>query len=499
MKPVISLFTFLVYPIWFPVHVYRNKEREKRTKVLAVLFSLFVLLPVWVGSYIFISIAIVSVLRQVGVMPVQIPVSGASMLPTIEEKGLLTVHRYPEFTDLRNIRQLKPYVEKLRPDIERGDIVVFKDIETVRVFDQQNRDARKQGGFVKRVVGVPGDVVTIRNGFVRVNGEVVDEPYTLKPRSTFGGDVIRDCSMVEVPEGSFFVLGDNRKVSLDSRHLGLVKQDDVKFYLSYQKQVSHFSSRWRDTSSDQDSAFSSELDAQEYVRLLNEKRQERGIDPLKLEPKLSDSAELRAKIMLEYDDMSFEATKSGYTIEDAFEEVGYSNIVYGEFPTIGYYDAQELIDSFFEYPGSQEFLLHREYQEIGLSTFVGFLQGCPVQIVVQHLAGYKPPNYSQKDINQWNDLVSKLQDIKPGWIELKGSGSFYEENKKDIDRINDIIRIRSARAKQIIERMEQNEWFTAEEERFIEEDQELFDEQNAIADRLNKILEEKAGAGSEDE
>lgn len=491
MNWILSPFRFLFYPLWLPIHVARDERASRNIKMLTAFFSALILLPIWVASYIFIGIAGATGLRYVGVIPIEIPVAGASMLPTFtEQEGVIAAHRYPRVSELNTIPRLSNVTSSLVPEIKKGDIVVFKNKETVRVFDAQNKDPRKTGGFVKRVVGVPGDVVTIRNGFVRVNGEIIDEPYTLKPRSTFGGDVIADCSVVQVSPGKLFVLGDNRKVSLDSRHIGLINYDDIQYYIPFNEQQTEFASRWRDTSNDEDSSFNSELDPEEFVRLLNERRTAIGKEPLALNPKLSQSAELRAKVMLEYNDLSFEASRSGYTIEDSFAEAGYSNVVYGEFPILGYYDAQELIDYFFEYNQAQDFLMRDDYQEIGISSFVGFLNGCPVQIVNQHLAGFVPPDYSAAEIEPWNELVRNLQTIREGWVRLKTTGSFYDENKADIDRINDVIRIRSANAKRIAERMEKNEWLTEAEKQLVEDEKVLFAEQNEIADRLNKKIEE---------
>jgi signal peptidase I len=422
---------------------------------------------------IIVIFAIWFVLQMFGVFTVKVPVSGASMLPTLPEKGRIAFQRYLYY----------PTVQKILPQsLQRGDIVVFENEETRSELLAQEKDAT---GFVKRVVGVSGDKVEIRDGFVLVNGKTVSEPYTYKARSTFGGNSVQDCQEVRVPDGKIFVLGDNRKISMDSRQIGLVSIEDVQFYIPYQKQPDTFGERWRDASADFEAEHSSLFNTKQFVELLNNARKKRNLSILTYEPLLEQSAKLRARTMLEYDEFDSEAPKSGYDMEDAMADVGYSNTVFGEFPLTGYYDAQELFDAFMEQPGAREFLFNERYEDIGVSTFVGELNGCPAQVVVQHLAGYVPPNYGKAEIAAWKDGLERLRSIQGGWQKLSEYDEFYSEHKVDVDRINEVIAIRIQRFEAIIIRLDANEWMTNEEKAWVAQDASLGEEQNSIAARLN--------------
>lgn len=94
--------------------------------------------------------------------------------------------------------------------VERGDVVVFR----------YPRDVSKS--FIKRVVGVPGDHVEMRAGALLVNGTQVDEPYIA---SGFRGE--DSFEPVKVQADEFFVLGDHRNASNDSRNWGTVAQNYI--------------------------------------------------------------------------------------------------------------------------------------------------------------------------------------------------------------------------------------------------------------------------------
>ena len=90
-------------------------------------------------------------------------------------------------------------------DVERGDVIVFK-------FPQD-----PDTDFIKRVVGLPGDRIEMRNGIVFINGEVYDEPYVIPSHRDPRPYPPPGQLPTIVPEGSYFVMGDHRNDSRDSR------------------------------------------------------------------------------------------------------------------------------------------------------------------------------------------------------------------------------------------------------------------------------------------
>ena len=100
------------------------------------------------------------------------------------------------------------FLYRLEP-VARGDVIVFR------------YPLNPQRDFVKRVIGLPGDRVLLKEGVVYINGERISEKrYTIKPDFGNYGPVI-------VPRGEYFVLGDNRNNSEDSRFFGYVPRPNV--------------------------------------------------------------------------------------------------------------------------------------------------------------------------------------------------------------------------------------------------------------------------------
>ncbi|MFH1535510.1 MAG: signal peptidase I [Patescibacteria group bacterium] len=506
LLPLATLGLFAIFPLYAlvlilkplikKIRIQKLKFRISSKNLKPILFGsittltvIVIILPVWVGSYVIMGKLI---LDKLNLVKDPMPIAGTgSMFPTFPKgQGKTIKEQTKEIVDTPGMQRYPSGFNLFGQDffthkIGRGDIITFYNSKTAEIT---KKDGGKATGFLKRVIGLPGDKIEIKDGLLILNGQPQKEPYTAKARSTFGGEFLPDCKTLTVPQEKLFVMGDNRKGSGDSRQdLGFVDTKDIDHVIPFNNQKGVLDKNWRNTDKDFDEISKIKLDKNKYLELLNKKRVESGAKPLTYQSKLEASANARGKAILKYDDFSFEATRSGYTMEQSMADAGYSNITYGEAPTSGYYEAEELIENQFEFPETKKFLLYKDYQEIGIAEVEGELNGCPAQVIVQHFAGYIPPNYKQADIDSWKDVLSNLREIQPGWAKLKDYPNFYNNNKKDIDRINEIISTRTNIAQTVISRMEANQWLTQSEKQLIQQDIELSKEANSLSTKLNSL------------
>ncbi|MEC1525448.1 signal peptidase I [Neobacillus niacini] len=145
------------------------------------------------------ALVIVLIIRSFFFTP--IVVDGESMNPTLQDKDRMVVTKIGE--------------------PKRFDIVVF--------HAPDGRD------YIKRVVGLPGDKVEYKNDVLYINGKAYSEPYLEKYKHSLNGGTLTDSFTLKetavgsdiVPKDSFFVMGDNRRHSTDSRHIGAIPKEKV--------------------------------------------------------------------------------------------------------------------------------------------------------------------------------------------------------------------------------------------------------------------------------
>lgn len=151
-----------------------NQKKELKEWIKTIIFAILI--------YLIVSVFIFSV-----------RVDGSSMNPTFKHGDFLFATR-----------------SYLNGTYERGDVVVFEYTST-----------GSEKALIKRIIGVPGDIVSIQNQEVYINGQKIDEPYINNPPL--------ETMTIEVTDGNYFVMGDNRQNSLDSRYesVGLIPAEKI--------------------------------------------------------------------------------------------------------------------------------------------------------------------------------------------------------------------------------------------------------------------------------
>ncbi|MGY3724487.1 signal peptidase I [Granulicatella balaenopterae] len=135
-------------------------------------------------------------------------ISGESMMPTLENKERVLATKFTS--------------------IDQFDIVIL---------NSHNKGSNnKERLYIKRVIGMPGDIISAENHHVLINGEPLEEQYLGE------GSYTKDFGPITVPEGEYFVMGDNRLNSTDSRIIGCIKAEDILAETQY---VLYPFSKWR--------------------------------------------------------------------------------------------------------------------------------------------------------------------------------------------------------------------------------------------------------------
>lgn len=129
---------------------------------------------------------------------------------------------------------LRPYAingQAMHPNFQNGEYVLSQPYSGNSPIQRGNvvvYTTPQKTDIIKRVIGLPGETVSVLDSKVYINGEMLDESSYLSPEiETYGGDFLQEGESILVPENSYFLMGDNRSFSSDSRNTGFISKEDI--------------------------------------------------------------------------------------------------------------------------------------------------------------------------------------------------------------------------------------------------------------------------------
>ena len=164
----------------------------------------------------------------------------------VSTAGIICVALVVFLLIIPNIRLLFTESESMVPTISVGDLALFGSTGGTNRIDRgdiilfEPTDPTEEGSillggtvyYTKRVIGMPGERIRIEDGFVYINGDPLDEPYKVFSTNEYNAS-LRDMDEILIPAGYYFVMGDNRDHSEDSRIFGPIPYDSIRFSLIF--------------------------------------------------------------------------------------------------------------------------------------------------------------------------------------------------------------------------------------------------------------------------
>jgi signal peptidase I len=420
----------LLYILFLPFFLIKDTLKSPKKLSFKICYTLIfstIFIFTWYRGYAnFFQICKES-LYQYGIYDklTKVKVTGDSMLPIIipmeSGGGEITLHSPKKYS------------------LERGDIVSFINTETSGIH------------YIKRIIGLPGEKITLKNGYVFVNDKALVEDYTLDQLPTFGNTFLNNCYPQTVPKNHFLVLGDNRTVSMDSRVIGFISKDDIdgviKTKLNYEFQSDNI----------QSNILKNKINPELLIQKINTIRKEKNTSELLMNKNLNEIAELRSKSIVE----NFSNWKKSSTpLKDLLQKNNYKSSAYYEFVTFGYLDEENIVKQILESSIDKIAFMSGNFYEIGVASDTNTVGDCSFPVITIIISWPDKPTYSPEIISFWADENTKNN---KKLALLQDAMNYPGANIASIQEVKNILIEMSNISSNINQQIANNEWLDTEQ------------------------------------
>ena len=192
-----------------------EEEKEKKEKETKTILG-----EIWEWTYCIVLAVVITVLIKNLLFSTTI-VRKESMVPTLKDGDVLFVNRLSQVTGEPLKRGDIVVLEAPIGDVEGSDIAYYEEDS----FGEKFIKLFKKTLYIKRVIGLPGEVIKIDGEEVSINGEILDEEYVNPVKGSLSNAYEQQ---IDIPEGYVFCIGDNRGASMDSRAFGLIPINKIE-------------------------------------------------------------------------------------------------------------------------------------------------------------------------------------------------------------------------------------------------------------------------------
>jgi len=435
------IFVFLAHPAFIAIDIWKAKKSIPK-KILYFIILLIILLIAWMPAIAQGNSTVQARLIEYGFInvPKTVPVSGTSMLPTIKNGDKITLN------------SPKKYL------LERGDIISFHNDQTEGLY------------YLKRIIGIPGDKVLIKEGHVFINGSPISEPY-VKYGPTYGNEFVIDCKTQTVPDHTYFVMGDNRIVSFDSRAIGYVDEKDIDGVVK----VAQNQGATVDTYLMNSVPMQTEVFLQKY----NEARTAEHIGELISNSTLNGIAQKKASSISSH----ITDRTDTFSVENELKKAGYGFTSVSEFITYGSLTEEQILNQIHEQYNAYFDFFSDTFTEIGLSQSKAQISECTIPVTVIIIARPDRPTYSETTAIYWQKELSL---VKTSLNQSKTFISHPGMNQEKIEKLANIIEESYRIASEINRAITAREWI----------DPNMVERYYGLAKEANSLMEEIYEKGS---